>query len=107
MPMLKARDHFCIINFQETIFALGGHNRFGTLNSVEYYDKENNLWEATTPMLNRRRNLSAAVYQNKIFAIGGKDENKIDLNSVECFDPTNETWSQVKEINKSCASNGQ
>jgi hypothetical protein len=55
------------------------------------YDPATNAWTAKTPLPTRRVRFGIAVYQNKIYAIGG-ERNYENLGANEVYDPMTDTW---------------
>lgn len=101
-PMLTARAGCQLIAYEETIYALGGFNEDSCLNSVEYFDREENTWVATTPMLEMRCDFGAVAHHNRIYVLGGNSEKstnygdiETELDSVEYFDGSSKTWTRV------------
>src|SRR3972149_5696153 len=66
--------------------------------SINYeYDPATNKWTEKTPMPTSRTYFSIAVYQNRIYALGGRAEwtqenGTIDSNANEAYDPSTNTW---------------
>jgi DNA-binding CsgD family transcriptional regulator len=52
-------------------------------------------WEEKAPLLTARSGLAAAVYQNRIYAIGGETANGI-TGIMESYDPTVDQWTPLK-----------
>jgi N-acetylneuraminic acid mutarotase len=61
---------------------------------TDYYNYEYNpatdTWTAKKPLPTRRDSFGIAVYQNKIYAIGGKRGENLATNEV--YDPVTDTW---------------
>ncbi|KAK9396327.1 Kelch like family member 7 [Crotalus adamanteus] len=49
-PMLEARKNHGLVVVKDKIFAVGGQNSLGGLDSVEYYDIKLNEWKMVSPM---------------------------------------------------------
>ena len=75
------------------IYAIGGYDASGVLNTLEMYDPISDKWETpnTTGTFTARRGLCSAVIDGKIYVIGGFD-GKNALNILEVFDPSHNTW---------------
>ena len=56
-------------------------------------------------MPTRRHNTGVAALGNKIYVTGGLN-CKLGLNTVECYDPDTNTWSQVVNMNITRAGHG-
>lgn len=63
MPvMLDKRQHFQLVVFNDTLFALDGHNGVECLRSVEYYDKYDGVWKYVSRMCYARSMFGACAY---------------------------------------------
>jgi N-acetylneuraminic acid mutarotase len=92
--MIEKRDSFAAALYGDYIYAFGGYNGH-TLSSVKRFDIPNNNWEMVNSNMNMKRRFHAAVtVGNKIYIIGGKDENYNNLDSMEIFDLSSETFQQ-------------
>lgn len=61
---------------------------------VERYDPRQNKWTLVAPMSTRRKHLGCAVYNNWIYAVGGRDD-ATELSSAERYNPHTNTWSPI------------
>jgi len=61
---------------------------------VERYDPRNNRWSPVAPMGTRRKHLGVSVYNNMIYAVGGRDD-ATELSSAERFNPQTNAWTPV------------
>ena len=88
------------------IYLIGGWVRPGsppgeptTLN--EEYNPQADTWTTKTPMPTARNGLGVAVVNNKIYAVGGATDFNPwtnNLNVVEEYDPSSDTWRTVQSI---------
>lgn len=53
-----------------------------------------NKWCAVSPMSTRRKHLGCAVFNNYIYAVGGRDDC-MELSSAERYNPHTNTWSPI------------
>jgi len=96
-PMPTGRYNFGAATVNDTIYAIGGlakvfdehtyeHGRTGTTNVNEAYDSAADTWVEKTPMPapNWLDTFGIAVYQGKIYCIGGPANN--------VYDPATDTW---------------
>lgn len=74
----------------DKIYAIGGRNPAGYLNSVEEYDPSTNTWTTKASMASSRIKFKTAVLNGKIYVIGG--EGSPDARVVEEYDPTTNVW---------------
>ena len=72
----------CILNHYVYIFA------------VERYDPRQNKWSPVSPMSTRRKHLGCAVFNNFIYAVGGRDDC-MELSSAERYNPHSNTWNPI------------
>lgn len=61
---------------------------------VERYDPRTNRWTPVPPMGTRRKHLGVAVYNNMIYAVGGRDD-ATELSSAERYNPPTNAWQPV------------
>ena len=80
----------CLLN--GNFYVSGGYNDENCEMSVERYDFVANEWCEVRGMNRKRRAHSLIPYNNKLFAIGGVDENRMKVNTVEEYDPQHDTW---------------
>lgn len=81
---------WCIVAVNDKIYAIAGVGDYGNKsywnNSVFEYDPALDTWTEKKPMPTKRGEIAAAVYENKIYVIGGST----GLNQV--YDPATDTW---------------
>ena len=63
----------------------------GILTFSRLFAQDINL-SSLTPMPTSRYGMCSVVYDDKIWIMGGKDENDNTLNTVECFYPVENRW---------------
>jgi hypothetical protein len=94
-PCPGALDRACV-------YATGGHNSTGALNTVEAYTPATNTW-ATLPSMPTARYLLAgatapcpATWDRAcVYAIGGTSNGAGGLNTVEAYTPATNTWAEL------------
>jgi N-acetylneuraminic acid mutarotase len=106
--MQQARAGLGVAVVNGKIYAIGGTTLAGSwpytggiVATNEEYDPATNTWSFKKPMPTPRKNFGIAVYNNKIYCIGGeeifKDESRAPLTNVnEVYDPATDTW-ETKE----------
>ncbi|HEV7902787.1 MAG TPA: kelch repeat-containing protein [Pyrinomonadaceae bacterium] len=89
-PMPTAREGLAAASLNSRLYALGGRNGSGNLNTVEVFNADANSWTTAAPMPTARQGLAAVALNKKIYALGGS--NGASLNTVEVYDPATNTW---------------
>lgn len=86
--MPSARREFAVATMGDRVLVLGGYigNSSNTLATVDAFDGHS--WHAEPPMAVPRYHLSAAVFEGKLFAIGGSSNTTVDVDAVEVFNGT-------------------
>ena len=102
IPMLERLkrefDFYCIEPMTErtVVLAVGGRTPYHvTLSSVEAYDVERRLWQASAPMLQERWGFGMCVIAGELYVTGGGDSNDNEFATVERYSPSSNTWSSV------------
>jgi len=97
-PMPRARSGIGVAVVNGKIYAIGGQNGEGVLNTTEKYDPVTNEWTTKTSMPTARSDFGIAVYQDKIYVIGGTIGPGTALGeslltgATEVYDPETDTW---------------
>ncbi|XP_037969431.2 kelch-like protein 5 isoform X1 [Plutella xylostella] len=73
------------------IYAVGGHDGWIYLNSVERWDACTRTWTLVAPMAGARSTCGVAALGGRLYAAGGRDGGAC-LRSVECYDPATNHW---------------
>lgn len=96
-PMHERRCHLnAVWHLQSnSLFAIGGHNGFERLKSVEKYDKLSGNWLSVSEMTIARSDAGACIHDNKIFVAGGQISDQFIQASVEFYKPSEDTWTFV------------
>ena len=103
-PMHQARYGLGVAVVNGKIYAIGGSTLQGSppytggiVGTNEEYNPTTNTWVFKKSMPTPRMNFGIAVYNNKIYCIGGEvvfeDDSKAPLTNVnEVYDPVTDTW---------------
>ena len=89
-----ARKFAAVVNFQGSLFVIGGKNENGMDGNVHKYNPETNLWQEGAPLSFARCGICAVADRYSLFAIGGMSGSEF-LDVVEKFDPERNCWSQI------------
>ncbi|CAG9787729.1 unnamed protein product [Diatraea saccharalis] len=93
------------------VYAVGGHDGWIYLNSVERWDACSRTWTIVSPMTGARSTCGVAALRGRLYAVGGRD-GAACLRSVECYDPTTNHWTNCAPMTRRrggvsvCASTG-
>ncbi|XP_028175970.1 kelch-like protein 5 isoform X1 [Ostrinia nubilalis] len=81
------------------IYAVGGHDGWIYLNSVERWDACSRTWTIVSPMTGARSTCGVAALRGRLYAVGGRDGGAC-LRSVECYDPTTNHWTNCAAMTR-------
>ncbi len=96
-PLPEGRHHAGIASLNGLLYVIGGFTKslmsvWEAVPTVYQYNPATKEWRELAPMPTARGALGVAVYQNRLYAIGGYD-GKYNSGAVEIFDPKTNTWS--------------
>jgi N-acetylneuraminic acid mutarotase len=97
-PMNEARSDMRIASVNGKIYAIGGsashssQDTAKTLATNEEYNPQTDTWTLKKPMPTVRYFFEVAVYQDKIYCIGGKTPNGTLTGINEMYDTSTDTW---------------
>lgn len=106
---LPSRLHCSVTAFNEELYVTGGENHW---NRVDKYNPTLDEWRLVASMKTGRAAHCTVTMQNLIFFIGGCNHS-VCHNSVECFDPLNNQWtdkpnmSRTRKFAAAATSNGK
>ena len=92
--MPTARSGLASVTFKNEIFALGGENEGGILDTVEVFTPETGEWSSKAPMPWGAADIQAGVIGNKIYIPGGRLVSGDISSTLSVFDPTNNEWTR-------------
>lgn len=81
------------------VYAVGGHDGWIYLNSVERWDACSRTWTLVAPMSGARSTCGVAALRGRLYAAGGRDGCAC-LRSVECYDPATNHWTNCAPMTK-------
>ncbi|HOV28231.1 MAG TPA: kelch repeat-containing protein [Pseudobacteroides sp.] len=90
----KLIGHTSVV-INEKLYILGGYGEGSYLSDVTIYNPKEGIWKKNTDMNHLRSYFSSTVLDGKIYAIGGIGGVNLGLgglDSVESYDPANDTW---------------
>src|SRR6266481_4982961 len=86
------------------LYVIGGENSTGVLSDLQRYDPVMDMWTTLMPMNTARAGAAAAVIDDGIFVIGGRQSTGGPcsggpyLTTVEKYDIDTDTWSPVAQL---------
>ena len=100
------RTDCAITSDDKYIYASGGYYQEDSccrsqnpLDNFARFDPKTSLWQNLPPMQYKRKYHTSARVGNKIYIIGGRSYQNIDLStSVEAFDTIAQTWSHIPNM---------
>ncbi|XP_033117321.1 kelch-like protein 11 [Anneissia japonica] len=93
------REYLSLVACNGRLYAMGGIKWDRVLQTVECFDPEMEEWKSATPMTKGRYGMHMAVLDDRyIYAIGGRDEHRRPVPSVERYDTETDTWFQLPSI---------
>ncbi|XP_036338599.1 kelch-like protein 5 [Rhagoletis pomonella] len=96
--MIQVRRRPSVVLLNGNVYAIGGKIPDGKCTkSVEKYSP-GSKWKLVSSMITPRCQAGAVALNDKIFVMGGINENS--LKSVECYDPSSNTWKQCGDMNE-------
>ena len=95
-PLPEGRHHAGIAALEGYLYVIGGFTAsfmsvWHAVATVYRYDPSSNVWMEMAPMPTARGALGVAVYQDRLYAIGGYNE-KGNPSAVEVFYPLSNSW---------------
>ncbi|XP_037367522.1 kelch-like protein 4 [Talpa occidentalis] len=88
-----------VATLEGPMYAVGGHDGWSYLNTVERWDPEGRQWNYVASMSTPRSTVGVVALNNKLYAIGGRDGSSC-LKSMEFFDPHTNKWSLCAPMSK-------
>jgi hypothetical protein len=82
--------------FEGKIYLMGGQDGESTLRVVEAYDPVQNEWTEVQNLRRDREALAGAVFNDRIFAIGGQKDNQTLIDEIEWYNQPEDDWFDAK-----------
>ena len=93
---LPFHPHSALVALNEELYLIGGDS--DDKRQVRKYKCNLDQWEFLSPMAFSRAAHCAVVLEELIYVMGGHDDN-VCLRSVECYNPANDQWTQILDMN--------
>ncbi|KAF7656589.1 hypothetical protein LDENG_00039120 [Lucifuga dentata] len=95
----QSQKEKCIAVLEGPMYAVGGHDGWSYLNTVERWDPQARQWNYVASMSTQRSTMGVTALNGKLYAVGGRDGSSC-LRSMECFDPHTNKWSMCAPMAK-------
>ncbi len=101
-PLPEGRHHAGIAALNDFLYVIGGFTKsslsvWHAVSTVYQYNPATEAWRELAPMPSARGALGVAVYQDRLYAIGGYDGER-NTKAVEVFDPQTNSWSSAASL---------
>lgn len=106
-PMTTVRGLHCMCTVGDRLYVIGGNHFRGTSDyddvlSCEYYFPTLDQWTSIAAMLRGQSDVGVAVFENKIYVVGGYSwNNRCMVEIVQRYDPEKDEWQKVFDLPES------
>uniref|UniRef100_A0A3P8W3S8 Kelch-like family member 32 n=1 Tax=Cynoglossus semilaevis TaxID=244447 RepID=A0A3P8W3S8_CYNSE len=105
-PMPTGRSHHCVAAMGNFLFVVGGEVEHATgrtcaVRTACRYDPRGNRWTDIAPMKACREHFVLGALGQYLYAVGGRNELRQVLPSVECYCPKRNKWMFVQPFDRS------
>uniref|UniRef100_A0AAR2J578 BTB domain-containing protein n=1 Tax=Pygocentrus nattereri TaxID=42514 RepID=A0AAR2J578_PYGNA len=105
--MTTVRGLHCMCTVGDRLYVIGGNHFRGTSDyddvlSCEYYSPALDMWTPIAAMLRGQSDVGVAVFENKIYVVGGYSwNNRCMVEIVQKYDPDKDEWHKVFDLPES------
>ncbi|XP_048948353.1 kelch-like protein 32 isoform X8 [Canis lupus baileyi] len=105
-PMPVGRSHHCVAVMGDFLFVAGGEvehasGRTCAVRTACRYDPRSNSWAEIAPMKNCREHFVLGAMDEYLYAVGGRNELRQVLPTVERYCPKKNKWTFVQSFDRS------
>ena len=101
MPKLPAAlRRMATVRWKDEVVVIGGCNESESRSDVFMYNCKTGMVTALPSMLEKRYNCCAVITGNTIVVMGGVNEKRESLNTVECFTMGSSAWKYLPAMNE-------
>ncbi|XP_065257400.1 kelch-like protein 32 isoform X8 [Emys orbicularis] len=105
-PMPVGRSHHCVAVMGDFLFVAGGEVEHATgrtcaVRTACRYDPRSNSWAEIAPMKNCREHFVLGAVDENLYAVGGRNELRQVLPTVERYCPKKNKWAFVQSFDRS------
>eukprot|EP00794_Sanderia_malayensis_P008164 gene8165-9037_t len=91
--MATSRANHSLVTLNNYLYSIGGQsNPKYTLRLVDRYSPLSDVWETVSLLPDPRSHLTAVAYKDKIYVVGGRDQNANTMKSIIYFIPSSVQW---------------
>ena len=100
-PLPHPLSRMATVRWRDQVVVIGGRGKDNqVLNDVFMYDCKTGKTTALPSMLEKRHGCHAVIIGDRIVVMGGDNEKRGDLSSVECFTMGGSTWEYLPAMNE-------
>lgn len=92
VPLPQQRTAMAITSYSNWIFSIAGQDENGPTRDTFRYDLERDIWEAVAPKPTAVTEVGAVLIGEKIYVPGGRNDLDQPINTLEVYDPRQNTW---------------
>ncbi|XP_060115965.1 kelch-like protein 13 [Heteronotia binoei] len=105
-PMSTVRGFHCMCAVGDKLYVIGGGHLRGKRHfdilSCEYYSPSLDQWTSIAALLHSRIDAGVAVFENKIYVVGGSSwNNNRMVKTVQKYDPEKDEWHKAFDLPES------
>uniref|UniRef100_A0A4W4F4Z4 BTB domain-containing protein n=1 Tax=Electrophorus electricus TaxID=8005 RepID=A0A4W4F4Z4_ELEEL len=93
----QKRTFFHLSALQGKLYAVGGRNTTGEIDTVECYDLTKNEWTFVSPMSEPHYGHAGTVHGDLMYVSGGITRDAFQK-ELSCYDPASDTWSRRADM---------
>ena len=65
---------------------------------MERLEPGGGTWERVKDMIQPRSEFSLTAVGGKLYAVGGRDNGRYHISTIECYDPVTNSWTEVGSL---------
>ncbi|XP_068130542.1 kelch repeat and BTB domain-containing protein 8-like [Hyperolius riggenbachi] len=93
--MMSPRDNNGFLSFKDKLYAVGGANEDGVLDSMECFDLSKHCWSELSKLPYPLCNFASAQLKGKLYIIGGKTTQYNVSEGLLIYDTASDIWSFI------------
>nr|XP_039259581.1 kelch-like protein 1 [Styela clava] len=100
LPQIHGTGGGAAVVFQRMVYVLGGYDEGRVDNLVQCYNPVVRSWTEIAKMKMNRSLFGTCVVDNKMYAVGGAEGERLTKDSIETFNEETGKWERVCEMNR-------